>query len=155
MSADERHMRAALKEATRALEHGDAPVGAVAVVQDRVVASAHNTRERSGDPTAHAEVLALRAAAEQAGSWRLDELTLYSTVEPCPMCAGALVAARVKRLVYGAPDVRCGAAFSIYNIPQDPRLYHRCEITAGVLEEECARLLQDFFAAKRDVARFL
>lgn len=155
MNVDEHHMRTALDEARRAAEHDDVPVGAVVVLDDEVVAAAHNTRELSGDPTAHAEVLALRAAAASAGTWKLEGVTLYSTVEPCPMCAGALVAARVKRLVYGAPDIRCGAAWSIYNIPQDPRLFHRCEITAGVLEDQCAQLVQDFFAAKRDIARFL
>ncbi|MEX2587724.1 MAG: tRNA adenosine(34) deaminase TadA [Actinomycetota bacterium] len=155
MDDDEQYMHTALGEARRALEHGDVPIGAVAVLGGRIVASAHNARELTGDPTAHAEILALRDAAGEAGTWRLEGVTLYSTVEPCPMCAGALVAARIRRLVYGAPDVRCGAAWSIYNIPQDPRLFHRCEITAGVLEDRCAQLIQDFFAAKRDIARFL
>lgn len=155
MSVDEQHMRNALTEARRALDHGDVPIGAVAVLDGRILAAAHNTRELTGDPTAHAEILALRAAAVRTGAWRLEGVTLYSTVEPCPMCAGALVAARVKRLVYGAPDVRCGAAWSIYNIPQDPRLFHRCEITAGVLEDQCAQLMEAFFAARRDIAGFL
>lgn len=155
MQSDEIFMQAALDEAHKAPEHGDVPVGAVAVREHTILAAAHNTRELTGDPTAHAEILALREAAAQLGTWRLEGVTLYSTVEPCPMCAGALVAARIKRLVYGAPDVRCGAAWSIYNIPQDPRLYHRCEITARVLEEDCAELIQKFFAGKRDAHPFL
>src|SRR5437899_3059967 len=140
-------MRLALDEARKAPEHDDVPIGAVAVVGEAVVALAHNERERSADPTAHAEILTLRAAAGHLGRWRLPDVTLYVTVEPCPMCAGALVAARVGRLVYGAPDVRGGAAYSLYNIVQDPRLNHECELTAGVLAEECGALIVEFFRA--------
>jgi tRNA(adenine34) deaminase len=142
-------MRLALDEARAAFAHGDVPVGAVVVVDGDVVARGHNERVGRADPTAHAEVLALREAAAQRHSWRLDGATLYVTLEPCPMCAGALVAARVARLVYGPQDERAGAALSLYNIPQDPRLNHVVEITSGVLAEEARALLQGFFQAKR------
>lgn len=142
-------MRLALAEAHLALAHDDVPVGAVAVAGGGVVASAHNERELRSDPTAHAEVLALRAAAEHLGRWRLQDVTIYATVEPCPMCAGALVAARVLRVVYGAPDEKAGAAYSLYNILQDPRLNHECRLTTGVLAEDCAALIQEFFRARR------
>jgi tRNA(adenine34) deaminase len=146
---DEDIMRVALEEARRALEHGDVPIGAVMTRGDEIVARAHNQRELTGDPTAHAEVLALRAAAELAGSWRLDGTAMYVTLEPCSMCAGALVLARVDRLVYGPLDPRAGAALSLYNIPQDPRLNHEVAITTGILEEDCAELLHSFFQEKR------
>jgi tRNA(adenine34) deaminase len=142
-------MRLALAEAQLAPAHEDVPIGAVAVVGGRVVASAHNERELRSDPTAHAEVLALRAAAEHLGRWRLQDVTVYSTVEPCPMCAGALVAARVFRVVYGAPDEKAGAAYSLYNILQDPRLNHECRLTTGVLADDCAAVIQEFFRARR------
>ncbi|MDQ3915214.1 MAG: tRNA adenosine(34) deaminase TadA [Actinomycetota bacterium] len=142
-------MRLALDEAAAALAHDDVPIGAVAVQAGDVLAAARNERELRGDPTAHAEVLALRAAAEALGTWRLDGVTLYVTLEPCPMCAGALVLARVARLVYGPQDPRAGAAYSLYNVVQDPRLNHFVEITTGVLEEECAALLRTFFQGKR------
>lgn len=142
-------MRLALDEASAALEHGDVPIGAVAVRDGVVLAAARNERELRGDPTAHAEVLALRAAAEAAGTWRLGGVTVYVTLEPCPMCAGALVLARVERLVYGPQDPRAGAAYSLYNVVQDPRLNHRVEVTTGVLEAECADLLRTFFDGKR------
>lgn len=152
---DDRFMRLALEQAHRATAHDDVPVGAVAVAGGEVIYAAHNERELRGDPTAHAEILALRGAAEKLGRWRLAEVTVYSTVEPCPMCAGALVAARVKRVVYGAPDVLGGAAWSIYNIVQDPRLMHQCELTSGVLREECAEVIQRFFEKRRSPAQFL
>lgn len=142
-------MQLALAEAERAAGHGDVPIGAVVVRDGEVLASACNERELVSDPTAHAEILALRAAATAAGSWRLDDTTMYVTLEPCPMCAGALVLARVTRLVYGPQDPRAGAAFSLYNIVQDPRLNHQMDITAGVLEEDCAALLRSFFEDKR------
>ncbi len=146
---DVEFMRLALAEAYLALAHDDVPIGAVAVAAGGVVASAHNERELRADPTAHAEVLALRAAAEHLGRWRLQDVTVYSTVEPCPMCAGALVAARVFRVVYGAPDEKAGAAYSLYNILQDPRLNHECRLTTGVLAEDCAAVIQEFFRARR------
>jgi tRNA(adenine34) deaminase len=139
----------ALTEARLALEHGDVPVGAVALVDSQVVASDHNRREESGDPTAHAELLVLRAAAAAAGGWRLGHVTLVVTLEPCPMCAGALVAARVGRLVFGAPDPRAGACGSLYNLCSDPRLNHDVPITSGVRAAESAELLSAFFAARR------
>ena len=142
-------MRLALEQARRALEIGDVPVGAVVVRDGAVIASACNEREITGDPTAHAEVLALRAASKAIGDWRLTGTTMFVTLEPCPMCAGALVHARVPRLVYGPQDPRAGAAYSLYNIVQDPRLNHHVEITTGVLEEECAALLRSFFEGKR------
>ena len=142
-------MRLALAEATAALEHGDVPIGAVVVRDGEVLAAARNERELRGDPTAHAEVLALRAAAEAAGTWRLGGATVYVTLEPCPMCAGALVLARVARLVYGPQDPRAGAAYSLYNVVQDPRLNHSVDVTTGVLEEECATVLRTFFHGKR------
>ena len=142
-------MRLALEQAEAALDHSDVPVGAVLVRDGSVVASAKNERELRGDPTAHAEILALQAGAAASGSWRLDGTTLYVTLEPCPMCAGALVSARIDRLVYGVRDPRAGAAFSLYNIPQDPRLNHEVSITSDVLSDECAALLQRFFANRR------
>ena len=147
--SDEHFMQAAVDEARRAADHGDVPIGAVVVVGGKVVASAANERELRGDPTAHAEVLALRAAAAARGTWRLDDATVYVTLEPCPMCAGALMLARVARLVYGAQDPKAGAAYSLYNIVQDPRLNHQVEITTGVLDEECSGLLRRFFAEQR------
>ena len=149
MAYDEEFMRLALEQAEAALAHGDVPVGAVLVREGSVVASTKNERELRSDPTAHAEILALQAGSSAAGSWRLDGTTLFVTLEPCPMCAGALVSARVDRLVYGARDPRAGAAFSLYNIPQDPRLNHSVEIVSDVLAEESAQLLQDFFQRQR------
>ena len=148
-SSDELFMRLALDEAAAALDHDDVPIGAVAVRSGEVVVAARNERELRGDPTAHAEVLALRAAAAAIGTWRLAGVTVYVTLEPCPMCAGALVLARVARLVYGPQDPRAGAAYSLYNVVQDPRLNHFVEVTAGVLEDESAALLRTFFHGKR------
>jgi tRNA(adenine34) deaminase len=139
----------ALTQAIAAGDHGDVPIGAVAVHDGRVIAKAHNQREMTGDPTAHAEVLALRAAAEQLGSWRLDGVTLVVTLEPCPMCAGAAWASRIDRLVYGAPNLDAGATGSVYNLATDPRLNHEFEVIGGVRAEESARLLTDFFAERR------
>lgn len=143
-------MRAALAAARRAAEAGDVPVGAVLLDgSGSVVAEDHNRREELRDPTAHAEMLVLSARARQIGDWRLTGHTLVVTLEPCPMCAGAAVWARLDRLVYGAPDPKAGAAWSLYNIPQDRRLNHRVELVEGVLAEECGRLLQDFFDSRR------
>ncbi|MDP9067774.1 MAG: tRNA adenosine(34) deaminase TadA [Actinomycetota bacterium] len=146
---DEHFMRLALDEAEAALQHEDVPVGAVVVRDGEVIASARNERELRGDPTAHAEVLALRAAAEEVGSWRLSGTTVYVTLEPCPMCAGALVLARVDRLVYGVQDDRAGAAYSLYNIVQDPRLNHSMQVTPDMLSERSLQLLQTFFGTRR------
>lgn len=142
-------MREAIGEAKSAFEHGDIPIGAVAARDGEVIARGHNERELRGDPTAHAEILVLRGASEKLGRWRLNDVTLYVTVEPCPMCAGAIVASRLERLVYGASDPKAGAAYSLYNIVQDPRLNHECRVTAGLMAQECAELLQSFFREKR------
>lgn len=147
--SDEQFMRAALGEAAAAAGRGDVPIGAVVVHEGRVIAAACNERESRRDPTAHAEVLALKAAAREMGTWRLEGATMYVTLEPCAMCAGALVLARIARLVYGPLDRKAGAAYSLYNIPQDPRLNHCVEITAGVLADECSALLHDFFESRR------
>ncbi len=146
---DDLAMALALEEATLALDHGDVPVGAVALHDGRVVARRHNERERAGDPTAHAELLALRDAAAELGTWRLEAVTLVVTLEPCPMCAGALVAARVPRLVFGAHDPKAGACGSLYNICSDPRLNHELEVVGGLRSEEAGALLSAFFATRR------
>ncbi len=143
-------MKRALDEARAAIEHGDVPVGAVILGPDgSVVAAGHNRKEELGDPTAHAEMLVIRAAADAVGSWRLDGHTLVVTLEPCPMCAMAAVWARIERIVYGAADPKAGAAWSLFNIPQDERLNHRCELEAGVFEAEARALLEDFFRGRR------
>jgi tRNA(adenine34) deaminase len=142
-------MDLALEEARAALDHGDVPVGAVVVRAGQVIARAHNERELRGDPTAHAEVLALRAAAEALGRWRLDGCTLYVTLEPCLMCAGALLNGRVDRLVYGAADLKAGATASLYNVCADPRLNHNPAVTHGVRAAEAAALLSTFFSDRR------
>ncbi|HEX2273183.1 MAG TPA: nucleoside deaminase [Acidimicrobiales bacterium] len=146
---DDEAMGLALEEAAAALAHGDVPVGAVALLDGQPVARAHNERELRGDPTAHAELLALRQAAEVVGGWRLTGVTLVVTLEPCPMCAGALVAGRVDRLVFGAADPRAGAAGSLYNLCVDPRLNHELAVTPGVRAAESAALLEAFFAERR------
>ena len=142
-------MNQALAQARQALEHDDVPIGAVVVIDGQVVAAAHNERELRGDPTAHAEVLALRAAAKAVGSSRLDGATLVSTLEPCPMCAGAALMARVGRVVFGAEDPKAGSLGSLYNFGADPRLHHEFEVHARVLQDECGELLTNFFATKR------
>lgn len=139
----------ALDEARLALSHGDVPVGAVVVKDGTVISSRHNERQLTGDPTAHAEVLALRDAADAVGSWRLNGCTLVVTLEPCLMCGGALVNSRIDRVVYGAPDLKAGACYSLYNVCDDPRLNHRVEVTDRVRSDECATLLTDFFAEHR------
>jgi len=142
-------MRLALEEAEAALTHGDVPIGAVAVVDGVVVARRHNERERTGDPTAHAELLCLRDVAGAREGWRLDDVTMVVTLEPCPMCAGAIWAARVPRLVFGAADPKAGASGSLYNLAADPRLNHETHVVAGVLADEAGALLQRFFAGRR------
>jgi tRNA(adenine34) deaminase len=146
---DERFMRRAIAEAERALGHDDVPIGAVVVHGGEVVGAGHNERELRQDPTAHAEIIALRAAAHALGSWRVLDSTLYVTLEPCAMCAGAIVLARVPRVVYGCADPKAGAAGSVLDVLSEPRLNHRPEVTSGVLARECATLLTDFFAARR------
>src|SRR3954470_11106988 len=148
-SADTDLMRLALSEAERAATHGDVPIGAVVARDGEVLASAGNERELRTDPTAHAEVLALRAAAERLGGWRLPETTLYVTLEPCAMCAGAIVLARIPAVVFGAADPKAGAAGSVLDVLAEPALNHRPAVSAGLLAEQCAVLLREFFAARR------
>jgi tRNA(adenine34) deaminase len=146
---DCKFMELALAEAERSLEHGDVPIGAVLVKDGAVVASGHNERELRQDPTAHAEVVVLQAAAAALGSWRLLGCTLYVTLEPCAMCAGAVVLARVERLVYGAPDPKAGAAGSVLNVVGEPRLNHNPAVVGGFLADRCGALLRAFFEARR------
>jgi tRNA(adenine34) deaminase len=150
---DEEAMEVALEEARQAPAHGDVPVGAVALAGGSIIARRHNEREVNGDPTAHAELLALRDAAAVLGTWRLGEVTLVVTLEPCPMCAGALVNARVGRLVFGTPDPKAGACGSLYNVCADPRLNHEVPVTPGVKREECSALLSTFFEGQRKRGR--
>jgi tRNA(adenine34) deaminase len=145
VNRDEHFIRLAIGEARVALEHGDVPVGAVLVRGDDVIATAHNTRELVRDAMAHAEVNALRLGTERTGDWRLDGFELFVTLEPCPMCAGAIVAHRLDRLVFGAWNTAAGAAGSLYDVPEDPRLTHRLEVVRGVLAEECTEQLAGFF----------
>jgi tRNA(adenine34) deaminase len=147
---DSHYMELALQQARLAPLIGEVPVGAVLVHNGEVVAAAHNYREVSQDPTAHAEILVIRKAAEQLKTWRLTDTTLYVTLEPCPMCAGAIVQSRILRLVFGAWDPKAGACGSIFDIPAEGRLNHRVTVTGGLLEEESRALLQNFFQAKRD-----
>ena len=147
--SDDEVMERAITEARLALAHDDVPVGAVVVRAGEVIASRHNERELTGDPTAHAEILALRDAAGAVGTWRLDDCTMIVTLEPCPMCAGAMVNARLGHLVYGATDPKAGAVGSLMNLVDDPRLNHRVPVTAGVRADEAGRLLVEFFAARR------
>jgi len=145
----QRLMALAIERAREAEGHGDVPIGAVVAREGEVLAAAGNERELRRDPTAHAEMLAIRAAAEVLGGWRLPETTLYVTLEPCAMCAGAIVLARIPAVVYGAPDPKAGAAGSILDVLGEPTLNHRPRVTGGVMEEECASLLQGFFASRR------
>jgi tRNA(adenine34) deaminase len=147
--SDRDYMLMALEEARAAAEEGEIPVGAVLVSEGKVLARTHNRRENSGNPMDHAEILALKEGASRLGGWRLEGSTLYVTLEPCPMCAGALVQARVARLVFGARDLKLGAAGSRYNLVSDETTHHRLDITDGILEEECRELLRVFFEARR------
>lgn len=146
---DEEYMGLALVEARKAYELGEVPIGAVVVKDGEIVATAYNLRETGHDATAHAEVLAIRRACEKIGHWRLTGATLYVTIEPCPMCAGALVMSRIDRLVYGAADYKAGAVESLFNITNHSGLNHRIEVRAGVREEECRNLMKDFFRERR------
>ena len=147
---DEELMRMAIAEAKLAEEHGDIPIGAIVVLNDEVLSSRHNERELQNDPTAHAEMLAIRDAAKALGTSRLDGAILVSTLEPCPMCAGAALLARVSKVIFGAEDPIAGALGSLYQLGSDPRLNHEFVVTPRVLQEECGRLLQKFFQSKRD-----
>lgn len=142
-------MAAALEEARSALDHGDVPVGAVVVVDGQIISRRHNEREVRRDPTAHAELLAIRDAANATRDWRLTDATLYVTLEPCVMCAGACIGSRIGRVVFGAFDSKAGAAGSLYNALADPRLNHQVDTTTRVLEDECSQILRSFFAEKR------
>jgi tRNA(adenine34) deaminase len=146
---DEHFMRLALREAERALEHDDVPIGCVVVHGGEVIGAAANERELRGDPTAHAEILALREASRALGGWRLLDTVLYVTLEPCTMCGGAIVLARVPRIVYGTVDPKAGAAGSVLDVLAEPRLNHRPEVAAGLLADECAAILREFFATRR------
>jgi tRNA(adenine34) deaminase len=148
----ERLMARALERAHEAEAHGDVPIGALVARDGEVLAAAGNERELRADPTAHAELLAIRAAAEALGGWRLPGTTLYVTLEPCAMCAGAIVLARIPTVVFGAPDPKAGAAGSVLDILAQPALNHRPEVVTGVLEDECAATLRDFFAARRGIS---
>ena len=147
---DERFMRTAIDAARIAEENGDVPIGAVIVYKGQIIGKAYNQREQLADPTAHAEIIALTQAAAALGSWRLNGCTIYVTLEPCPMCAGALVLGRLDRLVYGCDDPKTGACKSLYNIVTDERLNHRLKVTSGVLAEECGGQLQIFFSQRRN-----
>ncbi len=146
---DDYYMRLALREAERALEHEDVPIGAVLVRDGEIIAAAHNERELRQDPTAHAEILALREAARVAGSWRVLDTVLYVTLEPCAMCAGAIVLARVPRVVYGATDPKAGACGSVLDVLGEQRLNHRPVLAGGLLAEDCGALISSFFASRR------
>jgi tRNA(adenine34) deaminase len=147
---DEYYMRLALREAERALEHDDVPIGCVIVQGSEVIAAARNERELRGDPTAHAELLAVREAARRVGGWRLLETVMYVTLEPCAMCAGAIVLARIPRVVYGATDPKAGAAGSVLNVLAEPQLNHRPDVACGLLAEDGAELLRKFFGLRRN-----
>ena len=147
------YMRLALEEAQRAYAEDEVPIGAVIVHENRVIASAHNQREQLNDPTAHAEMIAITQAAEALRCWRLDGCTLYVTLEPCPMCAGAIVQARISTVVYGAADPKAGAVRTLYNLLDDTRLNHRCQIVPGVLGDACGQILSQFFQQQRRLGK--
>ncbi|HEY8423538.1 MAG TPA: tRNA adenosine(34) deaminase TadA [Clostridia bacterium] len=149
---DEAYMRLALEEAKKALKSKDVPVGAVIVKDGKVIAKAHNEREKHDDATAHAEIVAIRRANKKLKTWYLDGCTLYVTMEPCVMCAGAIINARIDKVVFGASDFRFGCCGTLYNLPQDTRFNHRAEVVGGVLSDECAKLLTDFFKKLRETA---
>lgn len=144
-----KYMQEAILEARKAFSKGEVPIGAVVVLNDKIIGRGHNFREGLKDPTAHAEILAIRDAAQRLGSWRLTGASLYVTLEPCPMCAGAIVNARVQKLIYGAFDLKAGAVSSLMNLVQDRRLNHHVEVMDGICHEECAQLLQEFFRQLR------
>jgi tRNA(adenine34) deaminase len=146
-------MRLALSEAEQAIEEDEVPIGAVIVHGGRVIAAARNQREQLKDPTAHAEMLAITQAASALGDWRLEDCALYVTLEPCPMCAGAIVLARIPLVIYGAPDPKAGAVHTLYQMLSDPRLNHRCEVVSHVLADECGGLLTRFFQSKRALGK--
>jgi len=148
-SDNEKYMALALEEARRALDHGEVPIGAIVVFKGEVIARAHNLREGLQDPTAHAEILAIREAARKLNRWRLTGAILYVTLEPCAMCAGAAVLSRIDRIVYGCDDAKAGACGSIFDIVRDPRMNHRVELVSGILEKDCRSILKAFFSDRR------
>ncbi|TSI11683.1 tRNA adenosine(34) deaminase TadA [Lysinibacillus sp. BW-2-10] len=147
---DQFYMKEAIIEAKKAAQLGEVPIGAIIVFQDEIIARAHNLRETSQNAVTHAELMAIQQACEKMGSWRLEETTLYVTLEPCPMCAGAILQSRIPRVVYGARDIKAGCVDSLYRLLNDARFNHECEVTEGVLAEECGQLLTDFFRAIRE-----
>ncbi|GLC90566.1 tRNA adenosine(34) deaminase TadA [Lysinibacillus piscis] len=150
MTIDQQFMQEALTEAKKAAALGEVPIGAVLVYNGKIIARAHNLRETTQNATTHAELLAIQEACEQIGSWRLEDTILYVTLEPCPMCAGAILQSRIPRVVYGARDIKAGCVDSLYRLLNDARFNHECEITEGVLSEECGQILTDFFKALRE-----
>jgi tRNA(adenine34) deaminase len=142
-------MKEALEEAKKAYELDEVPIGAVVVKDGKIIGRGHNSRERKQDPTLHAEIIAIRQAAAELGSWRLTDCELYVTIEPCPMCAGAILQSRIPRVIYGARDPKAGCAGSLYNLLEDSRFNHRAEVVEGVLEEECAEIIRGYFRQKR------
>ena len=149
MTTDESWIQESLREAREALSFGEVPIGSVAVFNGEAIARASNRRESWADPTAHAEVIVLREAARKLGRWRLTGVTIYATLEPCAMCAGAMILARTDRLVYGCTDPKAGACGSVLDVIREPRMNHRIEVTSGILEEECRSILKEFFAGRR------
>lgn len=152
-SPHEHYLRQALREAEQAYEENEVPIGALIVRDGRVIAAAHNQREQLHDPTAHAEMIAITQAAAALGDWRLERCALYVTLEPCPMCAGAILQARIPIVVYGAPDPKAGAVQSLYQLLNDPRLNHRCEVVGGLLANECGGILSRFFQQQRKLGK--
>ena len=149
ISNDESYMREALALAASAAQQGEVPVGAVVVLNDQIIGRGANLRETSKDPTTHAEIIAIREAAEHIGDWRLEQSVMYVTLEPCPMCAGAIINARIPKVVYGCDDPKAGAVRTMYQLLEDPRLNHRAEVVSGMLADESAALLRDFFSKLR------
>jgi tRNA(adenine34) deaminase len=150
---DEHFMRRALQQAELAVQQDEVPVGAIVVHANKIIATAFNQREQLADPTAHAEMIAITQAASHLNSWRLIDCTLFVTLEPCPMCAGAILQSRIPRVVYGALDPKAGAVVSLYQLLNDPRLNHRCEVVGGVLASDCGQILTDFFERKRRLGK--
>lgn len=150
LTKDQYYMQQALEEAKKAAALGEVPIGAVLVYKDEIIARAHNLRETTQNALTHAESMAIQEACEKIGSWRLEETTLYVTLEPCPMCAGAILQSRVPRVVYGARDLKAGCVDSLYRLLNDPRFNHECIVTEGVLADECGQILTDFFRALRE-----
>jgi tRNA(adenine34) deaminase len=150
---DEHFMRRALQQAELAVQQDEVPVGAIVVHANKIIATAFNQREQLADPTAHAEMIAITQAASHLNSWRLVDCTLFVTLEPCPMCAGAILQSRIPRVVYGALDPKAGAVVSLYQLLNDPRLNHRCEVVGGVLASDCGQILTDFFERKRRLGK--